>query len=180
MSCVSYSSAIGSLMYAMVCTRPNLAHAVIVVSRYMHNPGKMHWEAVKCILRYLKGTSNIGLSFEKGRVSPNEVVRYVDSDYAGDLDARKSLSSYIFSHCGSAISWYSSLQAIIDLSTTKEEYISSIEGVKEAIWLRGTVNEFGLPQEVLVVYCDNQSAVYLTKNNKFHSDSCRCTIENKP
>ncbi|GJV51083.1 retrovirus-related pol polyprotein from transposon TNT 1-94 [Tanacetum coccineum] len=63
------------------------------MSRYMHNPGKMHWEAVKCILCYLKGASNIGLSFEKSRASPNGVVGYVDSDYAGDLDARKSLSS---------------------------------------------------------------------------------------
>nr|GEX09667.1 hypothetical protein [Tanacetum cinerariifolium] len=116
MSRVPYSSAVGSLMYAMVCTRPDLAHVVSVVSRYMHNPGKMHWEAVKCILRYLKGTSNIGLSFEKGRASPNGVVRYVDSDY-------------------------------VALSTTEAEYISSTEGVKEAIWLRGMVNEFGLPQE---------------------------------
>ncbi|GJT19276.1 hypothetical protein Tco_0877982 [Tanacetum coccineum] len=169
MSRVPYSSAVGSLMYAMVCTRPDLAHAVSVVSRYMHNPGKIHWEVVKCIIRYMKGTSNIGLSFEKRCASPNKVVGYVDSDYAGDLDARKSLSSYIFSHCGSAIIWYSSLQAITALSTTEAEYISSIEGVKEAIWLRGMVNEFGLPQEVLVVYCDNQSVVHLTKNNKFHS-----------
>ncbi|GJU70104.1 retrovirus-related pol polyprotein from transposon TNT 1-94 [Tanacetum coccineum] len=169
MSRVPYSSAVGSLMYAMVCTRPDLAHAVSVVSRYMHNPGKIHWEAFKCILRYLKGTSNIGLSFEKSRASLNGVVGYIDSDYAGDLDARKSLYSYIFSHCGSAISWYSSLQAITALSTTEAEYISSTEGVKEAIWLRGMVNEFGLHQEVLVVYCDNQSVVHLTKNNKFHS-----------
>nr|GEX42753.1 retrovirus-related Pol polyprotein from transposon TNT 1-94 [Tanacetum cinerariifolium] len=115
---VPYSSAVGSLMYAMVCTRPDLAHVVSVVSRYMHNPGKMRWEAVKCILRYLKGTSNIGLSFKKGCASPNGVVGYVDFDYAGDLDARKSLSLYIFSHYGSAISWYSSLQAITPLSTT--------------------------------------------------------------
>ncbi|GKG38068.1 hypothetical protein Tco_0457291, partial [Tanacetum coccineum] len=118
---------------------------------YMHNPGKIHWEAVKCILRYFKGTSNIGLSFEKRRASPNRVVRYVDFDYAGDLDARKSLSLYIFSHCDSAISWYSSLQAITALSTTEAEYISSTEGVKEAIWLRGMVKELGLPQDVLVV-----------------------------
>nr|GEW50987.1 retrovirus-related Pol polyprotein from transposon TNT 1-94 [Tanacetum cinerariifolium] len=124
MSRVSYSSAVGSLMYAMVCTRPDLAHAVSVVSRYMHNPGKMHWEAVKCIIRYLQRTSNIGLYIEKGRASPNEVVGYVDFDYAG---------------------------------------------VKEAIWLRGMVNEFDLPQEVLVVYSDNRSAMHLTKNNKFHS-----------
>nr|GEV02395.1 retrovirus-related Pol polyprotein from transposon TNT 1-94 [Tanacetum cinerariifolium] len=111
MSHVPYSSAVGSLMYAMVCTCPDLAHIVSVVSRYMLNPG------------------------------------YVDSDYAGDLDARKSLSSYIFSHCGSAISWFSSLQAITSLSTTEAEYISSTKGVNEAIWLRRMVNEFGLRQE---------------------------------
>nr|GEW86253.1 retrovirus-related Pol polyprotein from transposon TNT 1-94 [Tanacetum cinerariifolium] len=81
MSRVPYSSAIGSLMYAMVYTRPDLARVVSVMSRYIHNPGKMHWEAVKCILRYLIGTSNIRLSFEKGRASPNEVVGYVDSDF---------------------------------------------------------------------------------------------------
>nr|GEW95506.1 retrotransposon protein, putative, Ty1-copia subclass [Tanacetum cinerariifolium] len=109
MSRVSYSSVVGRLMYAMVCTRPDLAHDVSVVSRYMHNPG---------------------------RASPNGVVGYVDFDYAGDLDARKSIFSYIFSHCGSAISWYLSLQAITALSTTEAKYISSIEGVKEAIWLR--------------------------------------------
>nr|GEY87648.1 retrovirus-related Pol polyprotein from transposon TNT 1-94 [Tanacetum cinerariifolium] len=109
MSRVPYTSAVGSLMYAMVCTRPDLAHVVSVVSRYMHNLGKMHWEAVKYILGYWKETSNIGLSFEKGRASPNGVIGYVDFDYAGDLDARKSLSSYIFSHYGSAISWYLSL-----------------------------------------------------------------------
>nr|GEW71301.1 retrovirus-related Pol polyprotein from transposon TNT 1-94 [Tanacetum cinerariifolium] len=166
MSRVPYLSAAGSLMYAIVCTRPDLAHVISVVSKYMYNPGKMHWESVKCIICYLKGTSNIGLSFEK---CPNGVVGYVDSDYAGDLDARKSLSSYIFSHCGSAICWYSSLQAITALSTTEAEYISFTEGVKEVTWLRGMVNEFGLHQEVLVVYCDNRSVVHLTKNNKLHS-----------
>nr|GEX07431.1 retrovirus-related Pol polyprotein from transposon TNT 1-94 [Tanacetum cinerariifolium] len=108
MSRVSYSSAVDSLMYTMVCTRPIWPMSLVY---------------------------NIGLSFEKGRASPNRVVGYVDSDYASDLDARKSLSSYIFSHCGSAISWYSSLQAITALSITEAGYISSTEGVKEAIWL---------------------------------------------
>ncbi|GJV28145.1 hypothetical protein Tco_1384593 [Tanacetum coccineum] len=141
-------------MYAMVCTRPDLAHVVSVVSKYMHNLCKMHWEAVKCILRYLKGTGNIGSSFEKIRASPNIIVGYVDSGYAGDLDARKSLSSYIFFHCGSATSWYSSLQAIVALSPVEAECLSSIEGVEKVIWLRGMVNELGLPRDVLVVYCD--------------------------
>jgi len=105
MSHVPYANAIGSLMYAMICTRPDLAYAVSMVSRYMHNSGKKHWSVVKWIFRYLKG--------------------YVDSDYAGDLDRRISLSGYIFTLCNSAISWKTTLQSIIALSTTEAEYISA-------------------------------------------------------
>lgn len=82
MSNVPYSSAIGSIMYAMVCTRPDISHVVSVVSRYMACPGKEHWQAVKWILRYLKGTANVGLTFSKVKLSES-VVGYVDSDYAG-------------------------------------------------------------------------------------------------
>ncbi|KAE9617992.1 putative RNA-directed DNA polymerase [Lupinus albus] len=92
MSHVPYASAVGSLMYAMVCTRPDLAYAASMVSRYMHNPGKDHWSAVKWIFRYLKGTSDIGLVFDRSKATPNDVVGYVDSDYAGDNDRRRSLS----------------------------------------------------------------------------------------
>ena len=81
MASVPYSSAVGSLMYAMVCTRPDISHAVSVVSRYMANPGKEHWEAVKWILRYLKGTTDLGVCFDKAKVN-NTVVGFVDSDYA--------------------------------------------------------------------------------------------------
>ncbi|CAA0815215.1 Uncharacterized mitochondrial protein AtMg00810 [Striga hermonthica] len=89
MAGVPYSSAVGSLMYAMVCTRPDIAHAVGIVSRYLSNPGKDHWEAVKWILRYLKGSANKSLSFDKG----NTVLEgYTDADMAGDLDSRKSTS----------------------------------------------------------------------------------------
>jgi hypothetical protein len=168
MSHVPYASAIGSLMYAMVCTRPDLAYAVSMVSRYMHNPGKNHWSAVKWIFRYLKGTSGIGLVFDRRQATTDDVVGYVDSDYGGDLDRRRSLSGYIFTLCNSAISWKATLQSIAALSTTEAEYISATEGVKEAIWLRGLVNELGLTQGVLTVFCDSQSAIHLTKNNRYH------------
>ena len=92
MSYVPYANAIGSLMYAMICTRPDLAYVVSMVSRYMHNPGKKHWNAVKWIFRYLKGTSHVGLVFDKKMATTDNVVGYVDSDYAGDLDRRRSLS----------------------------------------------------------------------------------------
>jgi ATP-binding cassette subfamily B (MDR/TAP) protein 1 len=89
MSRVPYSSVVGSLMYAMVCSRPDLAHELSVVSRYMANPRKEHWNAVQWICRYLRGTSNACLLFGK---STRGLVGYVDSDYAGDLGTRRSLT----------------------------------------------------------------------------------------
>ncbi|CAA0823050.1 Uncharacterized mitochondrial protein AtMg00810 [Striga hermonthica] len=86
---IPYASAVGCLMYAMVCTRPDLAHAVGQVCKYMSRPGKQHWEAVKWIFRYLKGTAGHGIVFGDQRLDPL-VVGYVDSDYAGDLDNRRS------------------------------------------------------------------------------------------
>ena len=96
MSKVPYSNAVGSLMYAMVCTRPDISHAVGTVSRYMHNPGKEHWQAVKWILRYIKKTLDVGLIFEKDDMVGQHVVGYCDSDYTGDLDKRRSTTGYVF------------------------------------------------------------------------------------
>jgi hypothetical protein len=89
---IPYASAVGSLMYAMVCTRPDIAHAVGVVSRFLSDPGKEHWNAVKWIMRYLRGTSKLCLSFGSGKPM---LVGYTDSDMAGDVDTRKSTSGYL-------------------------------------------------------------------------------------
>jgi len=135
----------------------------------MHSPGKAHWEAVKWILRYLKDSPDLGLVFDQHRADPRGAVGNVDADYGGDLDRRRSLSACIFTLCRSAITWYSSLQAIAVMSTTEAEYIAATEGMKEAIWLRGLVSELGLQQDVLVIFCDNKSVVHLTRNSKYHS-----------
>src|SRR5207237_9190631 len=130
----SYFIAVVFLMYAMVCSRPDLSHALSFVSRYMANPSKEHWNAVQWIFRYLCGTSNACLQFEKSR---DGLVGYVDSDYAGDLDKRRSLTGYIFTIGGCAVSWKASLQATVALSTTEAEYMAISKACKEAIWLRG-------------------------------------------
>jgi hypothetical protein len=101
MSHIPYSNVLGNIMYAMIYTRPDLAH---VVSRFILNPGKEHWNAVKWILRYLKGTFHLGLLFDKNSVKKISVMGFVDSDFAGDLDKRRSISSYVFSLYGSAVS----------------------------------------------------------------------------
>ena len=145
MSRVPYASAVGSLMYAMVCTRPDLAHAVNVVSRFMGQPGKEHWTAVKRIFRYLKGTSDVGLIY--GCDNPRLVTCYSDSDYAGDVDSRRSMTGYVFTLDGSVVSWKATLQSTVTLSTTEAEYMALTEAAKEGIWLRGLVNDLGLHQD---------------------------------
>src|SRR3954465_2434979 len=97
MSRVPYASAVGSLMYAMVCIRPDLAFAVSSVSRFMSNPGKQHWEAVKWIFRYLRGTAKLGLEFRKRETEESRTLQgFVDADFGGDLDKRRSTTGYVF------------------------------------------------------------------------------------
>ena len=107
---VPYANAIGSMMYAMVCTRPDISYAVSLVSRFMSNPGEEHWKAVKWVLRYLVGSVEIGLCFKEGNKQENAVKGYVDSDYAGDLDKRRSLTGYVFTLFGNTVSWKASKQ----------------------------------------------------------------------
>ncbi|KAJ0837622.1 putative RNA-directed DNA polymerase [Helianthus annuus] len=155
---VPYASAVGSLMYAMVCTRPNIAHAVGVVSRFLSNPGKKHWEAVKWIFRYLRGSSKLGITF--GNEEPM-LVGYTDSDLAGNKDNMKSTSGYLMTFAGGAVSWQSRLQKYVALSTTEAEYVAATEACKELLWLKRFTQELGFMQRRYVVLCDNQSAIHL-------------------
>uniref|UniRef100_A0A2N9FGL6 CCHC-type domain-containing protein n=1 Tax=Fagus sylvatica TaxID=28930 RepID=A0A2N9FGL6_FAGSY len=168
MSKVPYASAVGCLMYAMVCTRPDLAHAVSTVSRYMANPGREHWNAVKWIFRYLKGTAEHGILFSR-QPGTNSVVGYVDADYAGEVDDRRSTTCYVFTISGGPICWKSTLQSIVAMSTTEAEYMAVAEAAKEALWLKGLVKELGLNQGGVQMHCDSQSAIYLAKNQVYHA-----------
>ncbi|XP_047309704.1 secreted RxLR effector protein 161-like [Impatiens glandulifera] len=131
MSRVPYYSAVGSLMYVMVCTRPDLAQVVSVVSRFMVQPGKDHWQSVKRIFRYLRGTFDVGLIY--GGDTQYLITRYSDSDYARDVDSRRSMTGYVFTLGGSVVSWKATLQPTVTLSTTEVEYMALTEAVKEGI-----------------------------------------------
>lgn len=130
MAKVPYASAIGSLMYAMVCTRPDIAQAVGAASRYINNPGKVHWEAVKWILRYLRGTAEKALCFKSGDTT---LTGYVDADLEGNVDIRRSTTWYVYTLGGTAVSWVSQLQKIVALSTTEVEYVVVTEASKEMV-----------------------------------------------
>ncbi|MCO5603651.1 hypothetical protein L7F22_057802 [Adiantum nelumboides] len=130
--------------------RPDIAHVVGVVSRVMANPGRLHWDAVKSIMRFFKGTKNKCLCYGK---RPLELKRFCDSDMAGDVDTRKSTSGYVFTLAGGAVSWCSRLQKIVALSTTEAEYISATEASEEAIWLAPLCSDFGFPDKAPMLGC---------------------------
>lgn len=155
-------------MYTMVCSRPDLAHALSMISRYMGNPGRDHWEAAKWVMRYVKGTVNKGLLYSKEDQFKEEITSYVDSDYAADLDKRRSLTGYVFTLFGNAISWKPTLQSIVALSSTEAEYIALSESVKEAVWVRGSVSAMYEAKFELRIFCDSQSAHSLSKNPTYH------------
>ena len=149
-----YQSAVGSLMYAMLGTRLDLAFAVSVVSRYVYNPTKKHWGAVKRIFAYLKGTVNMELVFQ-GTLS--DLIGYTDSDWAGDIATRRSTSGYVFNVGSAAISWSSKRQATVALSTCEAEYIGQTQATKEAIWLRSLLTSLRPRNalETIIIYGDN-------------------------
>ena len=169
MAHILYASLVGSLMYAMVCTRPDISQAVNMVSRYMHDLGKGHWQAAKWILRCILRTIDLGLKFERDDSVERHLVGYVDSDYAGDLDKRRSTTGYVFTFAKAPVSQRSTLQSTIALSTTEAEYMAVTEAIKEAIWLHGLIEDLGILQEHIYVFCDSQSAIHHAKNQVHHS-----------
>ncbi|KAL5560862.1 hypothetical protein UlMin_030609 [Ulmus minor] len=165
---IPYSNAVGSLMYSMVSTRHDLSFAMSILSRFKSNPRKSHWEAMKWLFRYIKGTTDIGLIFEKKKGTKFGLEGFVDSNYAGNKDNRRSTTLYYFCLNGCCISWKTQLQPIAALSTTEVEYIAAIEAIKEALWLQGLLQELKVLEEKATVYTDSQMALHLCKNPVFH------------
>jgi hypothetical protein len=164
-----YKQLIGSLMY-LIHTRPNICFAVSALSQFMSEPRHKHWITTKHVLRYLRGSIAYGLRY----ISSGGVLLhgYVDLDWVGSSLDRKSTSRYCFSLGSTTISWSSKKQGSIAQSTTEEEYITTNNASKEAVWLRKLL--FGLFQERLettVIHCDNQSCLKLTENSVFHDRS---------
>jgi len=134
MSRIPYASAVGSIMYAMMCTRPDVAYALSMASRYQGNPGETHWMAVKNILKYLRRTKDWVLTY--GGKPELCATGYTDASFQTDRDDSKSQSGFVFTLNGAAVSWKSSKQTVIAYSTTESEYIAASEATKEAIWMR--------------------------------------------
>ena len=164
-----YQQAIGCLIYLMTCTRPDISYSVGILARFMQQPREMHWRYVLRLIKYIKTTREYVLVYQKS--NHLKLVGFTDSDYAGDVEERKSTSGYVFKIGECIISWNSSRQKIVSLSSTEAEYISLVSSVKEAIWLKQLVNELEFEQPQITIHCDNKSAICLANNPEFHSRS---------
>jgi hypothetical protein len=163
---VPYASAVGSLMYAAMGTRPELAYTVGQVSRFSSNPGKQHWEATKRAIRYLKGTNGSKLTFSGSMGT--QIVPYSDADFSSCPDTSKSTTGSVITLAGGAVSWKSKKQSIIAQSTTESEYVAVAEATKEVQWICGLLAELGFPQGVPTLKVDNQSAIALANDPVLH------------
>jgi hypothetical protein len=169
MSEVPYLSAVGSLQYLAIMTRPDIAHSVAYLARFNSNPGPEHWKALKHLFRYLKGTADHKLTY-KGDLSSNELfLTYTDASHGDCVDTGRSTAGYVTMMAGGAVGWYSKLQTIVALSTTEAEYMAAVEAGKEIAWMRNILSEFGYGvKEPSILKMDNQSAITVSKNPEHH------------
>lgn len=168
-SSYAYRSLIGSLMYLAIGTRPDIAYAVSVASRFLENPTIVHERAAKRILRYIKKTLNFGILYTQDDAN---IVAYSDADFAGDTSTRKSTSGSVLFFGNNIISWSSERQQSVSLSTTESEYIAASQCVKELVWLKRLLCEILDRDDIeAILYMDNQSAKRLVKNPEFHKRS---------
>ncbi|CAL2240194.1 unnamed protein product [Prunus armeniaca] len=134
-----FKKIVRSLMY-LTNTRPDLMYVVSLISKFMESPTKVHLQTTKRILRYVKGTTYYGLFYKKG-LKGDFLLGYSDSDYAGDLDDRKSTSGYVFMYGSAVVPWSSKKQPVVTLSTTKAEFIAAASCTCQAVRLRRLLNE---------------------------------------
>lgn len=170
-----YRSLAGALQY-LTFTRPDIAYVVQQVCLFMHAPHDPHFNFLKRILRYLKGTSNHGLHISPSK--SNQLTTYSDADWGGCPDSRRSTSGYCVFLGDNLVSWSSKRQPTISRSSAEAEYKGVANATAETTWLRNLLLELHLPlRQATVIYCDNISAVYLTRNPVQHQRTKHIEID---
>ena len=180
-----YRNCVGSLMYLAMCTRPDLSHAVGVLSQRLERPGRQHWEALVHVFRYLKGSINLGIKFDgqlpstvHGTKSFHLPESLCDADWAGDPNTRRSTTGYVFKLAGGPISWKIRLQPTVALSSTEAEYRAITEAGQELLWLRNMLEMYGFKdQNPTVLQSDNLGAIHLTTKSIFHGRTKHIEIQ---
>ncbi|KAJ9512092.1 hypothetical protein QJQ45_012628 [Haematococcus lacustris] len=159
----SFAEVIGSLQHLAVVSRPDIAHAVGVLAKFMSAPTKEHWRVLRGVLRYVADTAAMGLMYGASA----GLVGFCDADFAGDTDTRRSTTGHVFMLHGGAVSWSSRRQPTVAASTTESEYMACSAAGKEGLWLRGVLADLSLGSAVVqpvTIMCDNEAALTLVKH----------------
>nr|GEX11808.1 hypothetical protein [Tanacetum cinerariifolium] len=165
---IPYASAIGFIMHVVRCTRPDVAFAQNMTSRFQQHPGEEHWTAVKNILKYLRTTKDMFLVYGGNMERELRVSCYTDAGYLTDADNLKSQTGYVFVLNRGAVDWKSTKQSIFATSSTDAEYIAAFDASKEAVWIRKFISGLGIVptiEEPISMYCDNTGAIAIAKDN---------------
>ncbi|XP_059635221.1 secreted RxLR effector protein 161-like [Cornus florida] len=161
-----YRSIIGSLLY-LTASRPDIMYSVGLVARFQCNPRLSHLQAGKRILRYIKGTIYYGLHYIVSLTLP--ITAFSDADWGGSLPDRKSTSGDYYLLCSNIVSWLSKKQDTVSLSTLQAEYIAVSQAASQLLWMHTTLADLGLHfSGAPILYCDNQSAIAISKNPTLH------------
>ncbi|KAL1215127.1 Retrovirus-related Pol polyprotein from transposon RE1 [Cardamine amara subsp. amara] len=161
-----YRGMIGSLLY-LTASRPDIYLTVGVYARYQAKPKMSHLLAVKRIIKYVKGTINLGIYYTKD--TNKNLMRYCDADWAGSLDDRRSTSGGCFFMGNNPISWHSKKQNSVSLSTAEAKYIALGSCCTQLLWMKHMAEDYGMTSDSLLIYCDNESAINIAKNPVQHS-----------
>ncbi|KAL0437728.1 UNVERIFIED_CONTAM: Retrovirus-related Pol polyprotein from transposon TNT 1-94 [Sesamum radiatum] len=171
MSNIPYASAVGSIQYAAQCTRPEVAYALSVTSRYQVCAGEAYWGVVKSILKYLKRTKDMFFIYGGGELI---LEGYSNASFQSDEDDAKSQSNFVFKLNGGVVAWKSSKTDTIVDSTTEAEYIAASEAAKEAVWMKNYIQELGVVPSIaepVVIFCNNNRAIAQAKEPRSHHRS---------
>jgi hypothetical protein len=161
-------------MYAMLATRPDLAQCIQQISQFSQKPTTMHEKAAKHALRYLNGTIDQGITYDGKQGLKLEC--WSDANWGGE-EKRESVSGFVFTIAGGAVSYSSKKQSSVALSSTESEYMALTHALKEQIWILRFLDEIGHPTDQNTIYCDNQSAIALANNPEHHARTKHIDIQ---
>jgi hypothetical protein len=157
-----FQSVIGSLLYIMLGTRPDIAYAVIKLSQFAANPSQEHLDKALYICKYLAGTSNYALVYHSN--SNKGLIAYTDSDWASDEIKRRSVTGYLMKLANTIICWQSRAQKTVALSSTEAEYMALSDSCRQITWLQSLLSELGIDESRTPLCGDNQGSIFIGSN----------------
>ena len=162
-----YRPVLGSVMWGQLATRPDLSFAVSLLSHFQADPGIEHWKSLLHVIGYIKNTLDYGLTYSRdAELTP---LAYVDADYGGCCDTRRSTSGYVFTMAGGAVTWSSKRQATVALSTVEAEYVAMSRCAQQMVWTQTWLDEVEITHTMPgVIKGDSQGAIALAKTTKDH------------